>query len=64
MKFWKSLLICFHAVNTIKEQQKEKRKKSVWVKDWLSKRNKKGAYHAILNKLKLTGFEHSADTCV
>lgn len=30
---------------------KRKRKnKSAWVKDWLLERNKKGAYHAILNE--------------
>ena len=33
---------------------KPKRKRKVWVKEWLRKREEAGAYNSIMNELKLT----------
>lgn len=45
-------------MNIGKQQKERKRKKLAWAKDWLRDRNRKGAYQAILKKLKVTDFEH------
>lgn len=45
-------------MNIGKQQKERKRKKLAWAKDWLRDRNRKGAYQAILNKLKVTDLEH------
>ena len=38
------------------ENCRKRRKRSVWVKDWLRARNKRGAYNVLLNELKRSDF--------
>ena len=40
------------------KSKRKTRQRLIWAKGWLLERNKKGAYHTILNELKLTDFEH------
>ena len=39
------------------EQSKKPRNRKTWVRSWLKNRLDSGAYHAILNELKLHDFE-------
>ena len=33
---------------------KKKQRRKIWIREWLLKRNEKGAYNGILNELRLT----------
>ena len=46
--------ICRGLAAASKSILKPKRRRKVWVKEWLRKREDSGAYHAIMNELKLT----------
>ena len=45
---------CYHISFTMRKSRRPKRKHSCWVREWILKREEYGAYHALMNELKIS----------